>query len=417
MAFSLKHPRHFWLIGGFCWLAYVSAYFGRVNLSICLPSLHDTYGFSKASLGIVAGGFFTAYAAGQLINGALGDRFNPRYFVALGLFCAGVSNILFGNVRQLAPMFIFWTLNGYFQSMLWGPLIRIIAGVTPKQHLHKMTLAFSSSTALGYLLSYTLVGRLSLVFGWKAGFFIPGAMLICISLLWFWLFRDYGLPAADAPRSDAGTSGLLKTGNDLYRESPLLFIIRSRLWVAALVSMLLGSIKEGLTLWGPALFSEFRFLPMDMVLFIMSLVPFMNFAALGACSFVYRLFNHREKHIMVFFLITASIAAFALRISMAFSLASMVIALSALTMSIFATNNILTAFLPLNFQKERRISAAAGFLDCAVYIGAAASGPLTGLVVDRSGWPGVITSWVVVCFLATLTALCSKNYHKAQRGS
>jgi hypothetical protein len=36
----------------------------------------------------------------------------------------------------------------------------------------------------------------------------------------------------------------------------------------------------------------------------------------------------------------------------------MVIAISGLTMAIFAINNTLTAFLPLNFQKERRVSGA-----------------------------------------------------------
>jgi OPA family glycerol-3-phosphate transporter-like MFS transporter len=414
MAVLREHPRRFWLIGSFCWLAYVSAYFGRVNLSISLPYLHSLYGFPKASLGIVAGGFFTAYAAGQLINGTLGDRFNPRYFVALGLFCAGLNNILFGNVRRLVPMFLFWTMNGYFQSMLWGPLIRIIAEVTPRKHLHKMTLLFSSSTVLGYLLSYTLVGRLALFLGWKAGFFIPGAILIGIALLWVWLFRDSAHHKASSPPQNAAalpeTAAPQRTGSS--RESTLAFILRSGLWIVALVSMLQGSVKEGLTLWGPALFSESRFLSMDMVLFIMFLVPFMNFAALAACSFAHRLFKHQEKPITVFFLITALISASALRISMAFSLIPMVIAISGLTMAIFAINNTLTSFLPLNFQKERRVSAAAGFLDCAVYAGAAVSGPLAGLVADRFGWSGVINSWIAVCGLAIPIALCGRNYHK-----
>jgi sugar phosphate permease len=189
-------------------------------------------------------------------------------------------------------------------------------------------------------------------------------------------------------------------------------VVRSGLWIAALVSMLQGSVKEGLTLWGPAFFSESRFLSMDTVLFIMSLVPFMNFAALAACSLIYRLFNYRENHILVFFLAMALVSALALRISMAFSLVWMVIALSGLTMAIFAANNVLTAFLPLNFQKERRVSAAAGFLDCAVYVGAALSGPLAGLAVDHFGWAGVINSWSVVCVLAIFAALCGRNYRK-----
>ena len=396
MIAQVKHPRYFLFAGGLCWLAYVTAYFGRVNLSISLPYLQEACGLSKASLGIIAGGFFTAYAAGQFINGVLGDRFNPRYFVGIGLFCAGLSNVFFGNSRSLWVMFCFWTLNGYFQSMLWGPLMRIISGVTPLKYLHKMTLVFSSSTVLGYFFSYTLVGRMVMVFGWKAAFYIPGIILLAASALWVWSLKGYS-------SDDTGTK---ETGNIA---GTILFIIRSGLWAAALVCILQGSIKEGFTLWGPAFFSESRALSMDKVLLIMSFVPAMNLIAIAAGGFVYRCFRYQEKHTSVFFLITALFSACLLRISINGSLALMIAALSGLSASIFAVNNIMTAFMPLNFQKEQRVSTAAGILDCAVYIGAAISGPLAGFLVDCSGWSGVLNSWIVVCCIAIIIALLGRN--------
>jgi sugar phosphate permease len=78
-----------------------------------------------------------------------------------------------------------------------------------------------------------------------------------------------------------------------------------------------------------------------------------------------------------------------------------------------AANNILTAFVPLNFKKERRVSTAAGSLDCAVYIGAAASGPLAGLLADTSGWTGIMNGWIGVCAAAVLCAVFSKNYKRS----
>jgi sugar phosphate permease len=240
----MKKPETFWLISGLCWLAYVISYFGRVNLSITLPYLQSVYGYSKASLGMVALGFFGAYAAGQLINGVLGDRFNPRYFISIGLLFAGVSNIFFGITHNLGAMILFWAINGYFQSMLWGPLVRIISGSTPKQHLPKFAALF--------------------------------------------------------------------------------FII------------LMAAFKGNI---------------------IMVILAF--FCILG---------------------------------------------------SIFAANNMLIAFVPLNFQREDRISSTAGFLDCAVYIGAAISSPLAGMLADRFGWNGVIRGWIGVCVAAIILAIVSRNY-------
>jgi OPA family glycerol-3-phosphate transporter-like MFS transporter len=93
----------------------------------------------------------------------------------------------------------------------------------------------------------------------------------------------------------------------------------------------------------------------------------------------------------------------------------MIGAISALSAAIFAVNNMLTAFVPLNFQKEGRVSTVAGILDCAVYIGAAISGPLAGFLVDRSGWTGVMNGWIGICGLSIIAALASKNYQKAGR--
>jgi len=57
-----------------CWFSYAIAYFCRVNLTVAMPYLMAAYGWDKLTLGIIAGGFFWAYAIGQLINGIIGDK-------------------------------------------------------------------------------------------------------------------------------------------------------------------------------------------------------------------------------------------------------------------------------------------------------------------------------------------------------
>jgi sugar phosphate permease len=115
---------------------------------------------------------------------------------------------------------------------------------------------------------------------------------------------------------------------------------------------------------------------------------------------------------MAFFLTSALIAAVALRASVTGMFAVMTASIAALSMSIFAVNNILTAFMPLHFHKERKVSAVAGFLDCSVYIGAALSGPLAGFLADHFGWPGVINGWIAICVAGIAAALSCKDYRK-----
>jgi OPA family glycerol-3-phosphate transporter-like MFS transporter len=411
-----EKPVNFRLVDGLCWFAYISAYFGRVNLSIALPYLHDNYGYSNASLGIIASGFFVAYASGQLINGFLGDYFNPRFFISLGLALAGLSNILFGLSRHLAFLFLFWTLNGYVQSMLWGPLVRVVSESTPVKYLSRAMLFFSSSTIFGYFFSYTLVGRISLVLGWKMAFFIPGVILILSAVIWFVSYRQPAVRQSAVRRTEKVPGREVSDADRLGKGSLsrlVGFFIRTRLWVAALACMMEGSLKEGLTLWGPTFFSAFQKLSLDKALFLMSLVPLMNCAGLVAGDIVYRRFGHQEKHTVIFFMAVALAFAVLLRAVANVSFILMDIAFFGLLAAIFAANNILTAFMPLNFQKERRVSTAAGSLDCAVYIGAAVSGPLAGLLADRSGWTGIMNGWIGVCGIAVLCTVFFRNYKRS----
>ena len=84
-----------------CWLTYAAYYFGRVNLAVALPVLGGDLGWSPTALGLLGSVFYWVYAAGQLVNGALGDRLSARRFVAIGLALSGALNVLFSTSRLL----------------------------------------------------------------------------------------------------------------------------------------------------------------------------------------------------------------------------------------------------------------------------------------------------------------------------
>jgi OPA family glycerol-3-phosphate transporter-like MFS transporter len=401
----IKRPYNFWLISGLCWLAYVTAYFGRINLSIILPNLNDTLGYSNTSLGIIALCFFAAYAIGQLINGFIGDVINPRYFVSLGLFIAGLCNVFFGFSKGIVFLCVFWSLNGYAQSMLWGPMIRMVSEASPQKQLQKVTLFFASSTIFGYLFSYTLVGKMAVNLNWRMVFLIPGCILILISAVWFVIFRDYHamFGQESAPRQ----AGSRKS----FRDIPG-FVLRTRLWAVGLIALLNGSVKEGMTLWGPSFFIDYQSLPLEKTLYLMSFIPLMNLIALAGSAFVNRAFKYQTKYTLSFFLFLAFAFSVLLRAGMNINHFVVDFAFFGLFALVLAVNNMITSFIPLYFNKERRVSSVAGLLDCSVYAGAALSSPLTGFIADKAGWQGIVNGWIGICAAALLMSFLSRNYRK-----
>ncbi len=112
---------------GMCWMAYASIYLGRLNLSIAAPIMEQEELINSVQMGTLGSCFFFTYAFGQIINGYLGDIVNPKKIFSTGLIIAAVCNILIGFGPSVTMIFLLWSINGYAQSMIWGPLLKILA--------------------------------------------------------------------------------------------------------------------------------------------------------------------------------------------------------------------------------------------------------------------------------------------------
>ena len=55
-------------------VTYAIYYFCRVNISIAIPFLERSLGYSKTELGLVASSLQAPYALGKFLNGLIADR-------------------------------------------------------------------------------------------------------------------------------------------------------------------------------------------------------------------------------------------------------------------------------------------------------------------------------------------------------
>ena len=101
-------------------------YFVRKNISIAIPLLEQSLGISKAAIGLIVSVSDVVYGISKFVNGFLGDRCNPRYFMAVGLLGSALANFMFGMNTAFAVLLIAWVLNGWFQGMGSPPCTRII---------------------------------------------------------------------------------------------------------------------------------------------------------------------------------------------------------------------------------------------------------------------------------------------------
>src|SRR5690606_33275572 len=100
-------------------LCYLFFYTGRHNFGWAAPGMTASLGISYTMIGWISFSMLIGYAIGQLVNGNLADRFDPRLMITAGALLSVATNVLISFSRDAPVILVLWTLNGYFQSMAW----------------------------------------------------------------------------------------------------------------------------------------------------------------------------------------------------------------------------------------------------------------------------------------------------------
>lgn len=381
-----------------CFATYACYYLGRVNLAVTVPALRQAYGWDKAAIGVIGTAFYWAYAGGQLVNGPLGDRISPRRLVAAGLVVSALLNLAFGSLGGVLPwMVALWALNGWAQATGWAPIIRTLSRwFTPAQRA-RVTAIISPSYLVGHAMSWALAGTLTARVGWRAAYWVPGALLLGVAALWYTLARDEpeGTPR-DGGQERGGVGRLAAMG--AAWSGPMR-------WATA-VSLLSGMIKEGLNLWGPTYLMEEQSLGVLGAALSGLLIPLAGIAGQLVTGWVQRgVARGQERPVVAWLGVVVALGAAAL-----YAVGGGRSALAALAMLALVAagshgmNGLLMASLPLSLGPGAPVSSVTGALNFCQYLGAGLGAALVGTLVDRLGWGGAYGWWAGCALLIALVA-------------
>jgi len=384
-----------------CFCAYLFAYLIRVNLSIALPDITEYLGYSDTSaVGNIPGAFFWTYALGQLISGWLGDRISPKYMITTGLSASIIINILFAFSNSLTAMIVLWALNGIFQSMLWAPVMKTIVLNFEGERLRKMTFAMSFTLVFGYSISWSASTIIKTFLGWRFVFILPAILTAIFVICWLILYKREGertlVSEKDAPTK---ISSLLHI--KFFAVTLILIIF---------VSILHGIIKESINTWLPTMMESLGSFSLSSTLGILLIVPIVNFIGIMLMKFIMSKGKANYYFTVFVLLLISFIVAVAASVSCDIHVAVLVGLTIAMSGLMFAVNPVFTAFIPLDFERWNCVSTLAGLIDCAIYVGAAFSSPLTSFLADGSDWSLVTVMWAVVLLVATVASALLKHF-------
>ena len=397
MTVKVEFSRRQWRIFMGCSLAYFSAYLARLNLSAALSSLMADMRLTGAQGGFLQTVFALVYAVGQFVNGAIVDRVSARRYILLGLILTGLFNLLFGLATAYWMLVLLWALNGAAQSMLWTPLVKLMAAWFRGRRRSQVSFGITVMLIAANLCAWTLSGFLASSTSWRWSFIIPAMWVVLAGAASWLILRDRPEPGEDLGEDEA-VPGPAATSAKMP--------VRSMLFTTGLVQILIccvcnGFVRDGIITWAPTIIVGLTSRGALGLTVTSLIIPVLNLFGVLLARKAYVAFEGNSRRgtgvlmlmsaVLAFVLIPASgnVYACALVLGLSCSLA-------------YGVNPLLTTIIPMEYEGAGRVGLVAGMMDAFIYVGSALAGVVIGVVSDAVGWHPVFILWGV-----TSTAACA----------
>lgn len=385
------------LIGSMCSLSYLAVYIARNILGAVSPQMLETGLFNTENIGTLSSAYFITYAVGQLINGWIGDKIKAKYMISFGLILAGICNLLFSFMSgSLVAEYIFYAMSGFFLSMIYGPMTKVVAENTEPNYTVRCSMGYEFAALLGS----PLAGVLAAFLLWNLVFAASSATLIlmgCLCFTVFTVFEKKGIIEYNKYKPSVEKGGIR-------------LLLKHQIVKFTLISILTGVIRTTVVFWMPTYISQYLGYSSDDAAMIFTVSSLVISLTTFIAIFIYeRLGRNMDLTILLSFIVSALCFFFV------FLLKQPMLNIILLVLSIMASNSAATMlwsrYCP-SLRDTGMVSSATGFLDFVSYMAASISSTLFANAVADIGWGNLILVWFGLMVIGVAVAL---PYHKFRK--
>lgn len=377
-----------------CLVAYFAAYLNRLNLSAALPGLEAGLSLTGAQSGLIHTLFALTYASGQLIMGSLVDRISPRKFMFIGLAVSGALNILLGVVADYRFILVAWCLNGLAQSMLWTPIVKLMAGWYDGELRNQVSFGMSLTLIVGNIAAVLLSGKLSEVISWRYSFIVPGCLAFGFAAATLALIKDPE-PEAQEGGHEGGVAARMPL-KQLMLGTGLIYVLA--LCVAN------GFVRDSIVTWAPTIMSRASARYGSL---LAGIVPALSIIGILLCRLLYRVYGNNHRRVIAIMMTMGALMAWLMIVAGGgpAALSAVIMGLCCALMS--GMNPLIVTMIPLEYGNAGRVGLVAGMVDCFIYAGSALAGVLVGGINDAYGMDVVCVIWSCVAVLGAISIMMS----------
>lgn len=388
-----KNVKNAVLIGSLCSVAYLAVYFARNILGTVSPEMIESGVYTTEYIGSVSSLFFIFYAAGQFINGFIGDRIKTRYMISFGLGFAGICNWLFTVIADLQIAALVYGLSGFFLSMIYGPMTKVVSENVLPKYAPRCSLGYTFASLFGS----PLAGIVAAVCNWQLVFISGSATLLIMAVICFILFlvmenKDI-VKYNQYKKTDNGNRGIK-------------LLIKRNIIRFTIVSFVTGIIRTTVVFWMPTYTTQYLGFPADTSAVIFTISTLVVSVAPFITVFIYEKLKNNMYTTMLITFVAAATAFLGVYI-----FTNPVVNISFLVIGILAANSAATVLWSLycpSLADTGMVSSATGYLDCVSYAAASLSSIIFGNAVSVIGWGNLILIWTGLMVIGVIISIRRK---------
>ena len=384
------------LIGVLCITIYVINYYLRNMLSVFTPELIENYSFTEQRAALISSVYMCFYAAGQLINGFVGDVVSPKKMCYLGTTLAAVMTMLFPFVNALAIQVAVFALIGFGLSMVRGPLMKTISENTDPKHARTICVFFSFASFAGPLIA----GLFATAFDFKLAFTVAGAVGALIILIGVIILHNLEKHKVIGYRTKEKSERLsLRDVLSVFKIEKFGFYL--------VIACIVETAAASISFWIPTYLSSELGFDTAASAAIFSSISIARATMPFLALFLFNLTGEKDIAMMRIAFFISSLA-FVVSIFVKIAAANIIIIIIAL-MAMSCSSALLWSIYIPGLGKTGKVSSVNGIIDCTGYIAAALANLVFAAVMTAVGWRGVILLWASLGLIGITATLFAKK--------
>lgn len=369
---------------------YMVSYLTRINYGAVIVEMSDDMGIAASLLSLAVTGSFITYGTGQLISGYLGDRIQPKRLVFIGLLTTIGMNTIVPLCYDPWMMTALWCLNGFAQSFMWPPIVRLMAVLFREEDYKKATVVVSWGGSFGTIFVYLTSPVWIMVAGWRWVFWVSAAFGLVMLVLWSRFCPDIHESPARTKEKITKTEGAME-----FMKSPLI-------WGIMLAIVLQGALRDGVTTWMPSYISDtFRFSNVASILTGV-LLPLFSILSFQVTSRIYDRKPDKPLLCAGSIFLAGGISAVLLLVFSGKNAVICILCMAMLTACMHGVNLILVCMLPVFFKDSGNVSTVSGVLNSCTYVGSAISTYGIAKISESAGWNMTIALWMAIAMTGAI---------------